>query len=446
MNLKSNESAKEFVLQTVKEQGVKFIRLWFTDILGNLKGFAISSAQLEEALDRGIGFDGSAIEGFARTDESDMVAFPDPTTFAILPWRPQESGVARIFADIRTPEKELFDGDPRQVLKKNLAKAADLGYTFYVGPELEYFYLNSVDDPTPLDTGGYFDQMPMDFATDLRRQTILTLEDIGIETEYSHHEVAPGQDEIVLRYADALTMADNCMTYRLVVKEVAKQHNIHATFMPKPIGNVNGSGMHTHQSLFIGDKNCFYDDKMPDNLSELAMNYIAGILHYAPEFTSITNQWVNSYKRLVPGYEAPVHVTWAKKNRADLIRVPQITRSNPESARIEYRAPDPACNPYLAFSVMLAAGLEGIKNKMEPPEPMTQNVMNMSDDEKAKAGIMVLPGSLHEALKLTEGSTFVRETLGDHVFESFMENKRIEWENYRSHVTDYEIQKYLPVL
>jgi glutamine synthetase len=446
MELRSDKSAKEFVIQTVKEQGVKFIRLWFTDILGNLKGFAISPAQLEEALETGIGFDGSAIEGFARTDESDMVAVPDPSTFAILPWRPKESGVARIFADIKTPEQEYFDGDPRQVLKRNLNAAAELGYTFYVGPELEYFYFKNSDDPTPLDTGGYFDQMPMDFASDLRRETILTLEDVGIEAEYSHHEVAPSQDEIVLRYADALTMADNCMTYQLVVKEVARRHNVHATFMPKPIIDVNGSGMHTHQSLFIGDENCFYDPGKPDNLSEIALSYIAGLLHYAPEFTSITNQWVNSYKRLVPGFEAPIHVTWAKKNRSDLIRVPQITTSKPLSARIEYRAPDPACNPYLAFSVMLAAGLEGIKNNMKPPKPMERNVFDMSVEERKSAGIKELPGSLQEALLLTESSDFVRNALGEHVFESFIKNKHIEWETYRRQVTDYEIQRYLPVL
>jgi len=274
MELRSDESAKEFVTQTVREQGVKFIRLWFTDILGNLKGFAISPAQLEEALETGIGFDGSAIEGFARTDESDMVAVPDPSTFAILPWRPKESGVARIFADIKTPEQEYFDGDPRQVLKRNLNVAAESGYTFYVGPELEYFYFKNSQDPTPLDTGGYFDQMPMDFASDLRRETILTLEDVGIQAEYSHHEVAPSQDEIVLRYEDALTMADNCMTYQLVVKEVARRHNVHATFMPKPLVNVNGSGMHTHQSLFIGDTNCFYDSDKPDNFLRFHSKYI----------------------------------------------------------------------------------------------------------------------------------------------------------------------------
>ena len=441
-----NESAKEFVLQTVKERDIKFIRLWFTDILGSLKGFSIGPAQLEEALERGIGFDGSSIEGFARVDESDMVAVPDPATFAILPWRPQHPGVARIFADIHTPDGAPFEGDPRYVLRRNLQRASEMGYTFYVGPELEYFYFKGPDDPTPVDNGGYFDQMPLDVASDLRRETILTLEEMGIDVEYSHHEVAPGQDEIVLRYTDALTMADNCMTYRLVVKEIARQHGVHATFMPKPLTGENGSGMHTHQSLFRGEVNSFYDSERPGHLSPTALHYIAGLLHRAQEFTAVTNQWVNSYKRLVPGYEAPVYLTWALRNRSDLIRVPHVPRDRPEAARIEYRAPDPACNPYLAFSVMLAAGLEGIKQEMAPPAPMDRNVFEMSDEERTAQEIDVLPGSLHEALQLTEKSDFVRHALGDHVFQSFVKNKHIEWEDYRSQVTDYEIKRYLPVL
>lgn len=446
LDLRSNESAKEFVLQTVKERDVKFIRLWFTDILGNLKSFSIGPAQLEEAMESGIGFDGSSIEGFARVDESDMVAVPDPTTFAILPWRPQRPGVARIFADVHTPDGSPFQGDPRYVLKRNLQRAADMGYTFYVGPELEYFYFKSADDPTPVDNGGYFDQMPVDMGSDLRRETILTLEEMGIEVEYSHHEVAPGQDEIVLRYTDALTMADNCMTYRLVVKEIARKHGVHATFMPKPLADSNGSGMHTHQSLFQGEQNTFYDGEQLGNLSATAQHYIAGILHYAPEFTAVTNQWVNSYKRLVPGFEAPTYLTWARKNRSDLIRVPHVPSNRPDAARIEYRAPDPACNPYLAFSVMLAAGLEGIERKMEPPEPVQQNVFEMSEQERVERGIGALPDSLHEALQRTEKSDFVRKALGDHVFESFITNKHIEWDSYRRQVTDYEIKRYLPLL
>ncbi|MDP7619075.1 MAG: glutamine synthetase family protein [Dehalococcoidia bacterium] len=441
-----DESAKEFVLRTVKEQDVKFIRLWFTDVLGALKGFSISPAQLEEALEYGIGFDGASIEGYARVGESDMVAIPDPNTFAMLPWRPQHPGVARVFADLYTPDGAPFEGDPRYVLRRNLERAAEMGFTFYVGPELEYFYFNGSDDPTPLDQGGYFDQMPLDVASDLRRETILTLEEMGIEAEYSHHEVAPGQDEIVLRYSDALTMADNCMTYRLVVKEIARQHGVYATFMPKPLADVNGSGMHTHQSLFRGEANAFYDADSPDHLSVTARNYIGGILHYAPDFTAITNQWVNSYKRLVAGFEAPVHISWARRNQSDLIRVPRIPENRPDFARIEYRAPDPACNPYLAFSVMLAAGLAGIEQGIEPPPPMEQDVFAMTDQERADLGIGSLPGSLREAIQLVEGSEFVRGVLGDHAFQSFVTNKRIEDDEYRAQVTDYEVRRYLPAL
>ena len=446
MATQADESAKEFVLRTVKERGIKFVRLWFSDILGNLKGFSLSPAQLEVALHRGIGFDGGAIEGFARVDESDMVAVPDPSTFAILPWRPEHPGVARIFADIYTPEGEPFEGDPRYILRRNLKRAQDLGFTFYVGPELEYYYFRGPDDPTPLDNGGYFDQMPLDVASDLRRETILTLEEMGIETEYSHHEVAAGQDEIVLRYTDALSMADNCMTYRLVVREIARQHGVHATFMPKPITGENGSGMHTHQSLFRGEENAFYSADSPYHLSPIALNYIAGILKYAPAFTSITNQWINSYKRLVPGYEAPVYLTWAHRNRSDLIRIPRVPDDNPEAARIEYRAPDPACNPYLAFSVMLAAGLEGIEQNLQPPEPVKENVFNMSNEDREALGIGMLPESLHEAIALTEKSDLVRHALGEHVFASFIQNKRIEWESFRNHVTDFEIKRYMQTL
>ena len=434
------------MLRTVKERGIKFVRLWFSDILGNLKGFALSPAQLEVALDRGIGFDGGAIEGFARVDESDMVAVPDPSTFTILPWRPEHPGVARIFADIYTPEGEPFEGDPRYILRRNLKRAQDKGFTFYVGPELEYFYFRGPEDLTPLDNGGYFDQMPLDVASDLRRETILTLEEMGIEAEYSHHEVAAGQDEIVLRYTDALSMADNCMTFRLVVREIARQHGVHATFMPKPISNQNGSGMHTHQSLFRGDENAFYSANDSNNLSPIALNFIAGLLTHAPAFTAITNQWINSYKRLVPDYEAPVYLTWAHKNRADLIRIPRVPDDNPEAARIEYRAPDPACNPYLAFSVMLAAGLEGIEQNLQPPEPMSESVFSMSNEDREALGIGMLPESLHDALALTEKSDLVRNALGKHVFDSFLKNKRLEWESFRSHVTDFEIERYMQAL
>ncbi|MCZ6891637.1 MAG: glutamine synthetase family protein, partial [Chloroflexi bacterium] len=376
----------------------------------------------------------------------DMVALPDPSTFRILPWRPRENAVARMFCDIQTPEGQPFEGDPRHVLRRNLERAANLGYTFYVGPELEYFYFKGSDSPEPLDSGGYFDQTPLDVPTDLRRDTVLTLEEMGIPVEYSHHEVAPSQHEIDLRYTDALTMANTVMTYRLVVKEVALRHGAYATFMPKPLEHVNGSGMHVHMSLFKGDKNVFYSPEDPDHLSGLARSFVAGLMRHAPEVTAVTNQWVNSYKRLVPGYEAPVYISWARINRSDLIRVPAYRQGKESSVRIEYRAPDPACNPFLAFSVLLAAGLEGIEKEYPVPEPVEQNVYQMSSEERQERGIDTLPGSLWEAVQLTEKSELVRRTLGDHVFNSFIKNKKIEWENYHSRVSDYEIKRYLPVL
>ncbi len=445
MKDKNREEAKAYVLKMTKEHNVRFIRLWFTDILGVLKSFAITPGELEGALEEGMGFDGSSIEGYARIDESDMVAMPDPDTFQILPWRDTHS-VARMFCDIVKPGGEPFVGDPRYVLKRNLKRAADMGYTFYVGPELEYFYFKDSKGTETLDDGGYFDLTPLDVATDLRRDTVLTLEQMGIGVEYSHHEVAPSQHEIDMRYTDALTMADSVMTYRLVVKEIAIEKGVYATFMPKPIFGVNGSGMHVHQSLFKGDRNTFFDAKNEYHLSDTARHYIAGILKYAPEFTLVTNQWVNSYKRLVPGYEAPVYLSWARRNRSDLVRVPEYRPGREKSTRIEFRSPDPACNPYLAFSVMLAAGLEGIEKKYEVPEPVEENVYEMSIAERERRGIGMLPGSLWEAIQLTEQSELVRRTLGDHVFKAFIENKKIEWDNYRFQVTDYELNKYLPVL
>jgi glutamine synthetase len=443
---KKTES-KEYVLKMAKENDVRFIRLWFTDILGVLKSFAISIDELEGALEEGMGFDGSSIEGFARIDESDMVAKPDPDTFQILPWRPLEhNAVARMFCDIKKPGGEPFEGDPRYVLKRNLKKAADLGFTFYVGPELEFFYFKDSKSTETLDSGGYFDLTPMDAATDLRRNTVITLEKMGIGIEYSHHEVAPSQHEIDMRYTDALTMADNVMTYRLVVKQIAINQGAYATFMPKPIFGINGSGMHVHQSLFKGDRNAFFDQKGKYFLSKLARSYVAGLLKYAPEITSINNQWINSYKRLVPGYEAPVYLSWAKRNRSDMIRVPEYRPGKEKATRIELRSPDPACNPYLCFSVMLAAGLKGIEEGLEPPEPVEENVYEMSAKERKDRGIFTLPGSLEEALALTEKSKLVREALGDHVFNAFIENKKIEWNQYRIHVSKYEIDRYLPML
>jgi len=394
---KSREELKEDVLRMARERDVKFIRMWFTDILGILKSFAITIEELEGAMEEGMGFDGSSIEGFARIDESDMVAMPDPTTYQLLPWRPREHrAVARMFCDILRPGGEPFDGDPRYILKRNLKRAADLGYTFYIGPELEYFYFRDSESTVPLDQGGYFDLTPRDAATDMRKETVLTLEEMNIGVEYSHHEVAPSQHEIDMRFTDALTMADSVMTYRLVVKEVALKYGVHATFMPKPVYGINGNGMHVHQSLFKGDRNAFFDAKDEYHLSKVAKCYIAGILKHAPEITSVCNQWVNSYKRLVPGYEAPVYVSWARRNRSDLVRVPEYRPGREKATRIEFRSPDPACNPYLAFSVMLAAGLEGIENNYQVPEPIEENVYEMSEAERTRRNIGTLPASLLE--------------------------------------------------
>lgn len=442
----NRQEGREHVLKMVKEHDIKFIRLWFTDILGMLKSFTITVEELEGALDDGMGFDGSSIEGFARIDESDMVAVPDPSTFQLLPWRPTERGVARMFCDIFRPEGEPFEGDPRYVLKRNLKRAADMGYDCYVGPELEYFYFQDSKGTEPLDQGGYFDMTPLDLATDLRRETVLALEDMGIGVEYSHHEVAISQHEIDMRYADALTMADNVMTYRLVVKQIALGHGVYATFMPKPVFGINGSGMHVHQSLFKGTKNAFFDQNDAYHLSKTAKHYIAGLLLHAPEITSVTNQWVNSYKRLVPGYEAPVYLSWARRNRSDLIRVPEYKLGKENATRIEFRSPDPACNPYLAFSVMLAAGLEGIEKEYKVPDPVEENVYEMTEDERKERGIGILPASIFEAIQLTETSELVRKALGNHVFDAFIKNKKIEWNQYRTQVTEYELKKYLPVL
>ncbi len=441
----SGES-REYVLRLAKEHGVKFIRLWFTDILGNLKSVAITVEELPGALEDGVGFDGSSIEGFARIDESDMIAMPDPTTFAIIPWRPQEHSVARMFCDILHPGGRPFEGDPRYILRRNLQRAADLGYTFYVGPELEYFYFANPESTDLLDHGGYFDMTPLDVATDLRRDTVLVLEQLGIMVEASHHEVAPSQHEIDLRYTDALTMADSTMTYRLTVKEVAMRNNVYATFMPKPLADQNGSGMHVHQSLFKGERNAFFDGDDPYHLSAMARGYIAGLLRHAGEITLATNQWVNSYKRLVPGFEAPVYLSWARRNRSDLIRVPEYLPGKENATRIEYRAPDPACNPYLAFAAMLAAGLEGVEKEYPCPEPVEENVYEMSEEERHERGIAHLPGSLWEAIELAEGSDVLRRCLGDHLFDSLLTNKKIEWSEYRRQVTDYELKRYLPIL
>jgi glutamine synthetase len=441
------DKQQEYVLRTVEERDIRFVRLWFTDVLGMLKSVAVTSSELEGAFTEGIGFDGSAVDGFARVQESDMLAIPDAATFQVLPWRSgDDTAVARMFCDIRTPEGEPFAADPRQVLRRNLARAAEMGFSFYVHPEMEFFVFKSSEEPIPLDNGGYFDLTPLDVQSDFRREAIQTLEAMGISVEYSHHEVAPSQHEIDLRYADGLTMADNLMTYRLVVKEVAMRRGIYATFMPKPLEEHWGSAMHTHVSLFDGDSNAFYDASDPYHLSDVGKQFIAGLLTHAEEITAVCCQWVNSYKRLVPGFEAPVYVSWGRHNRSSLVRIPMYKPKKSASTRIEYRVPDPACNPYLAFSVILAAGLRGIEKNYDLPPEAEDNIYELSDAERRAAGIGRLPHNLGSALTAMEDSELVAEALGEHVFEFFLRNKRVEWEEYRAQVTPFEIRKYLSTL
>ncbi len=439
------KTAKD-VLKIVKEKNVSFIQLWFTDVLGVQKIFSITPSELQEGMEEGMGFDGSSIAGFCRIEESDMIAMPDPATFQIIPWRPSDRPVARMICDIQTPDGKPYEGDPRYVLKRTLKKVNDQGYTFYVGPELEFFYFASDKGPEFLDMGGYFDGLPVDRATDLRRQTIFALQEMGIRVEYSHHEVAPSQHEIDLRYDEALVMADKVMTYRTAVKEIARQNGVYATFMPKPVFGQNGSGMHTHQSLFKGNKNAFYDGRDKYNLSKMAKHYIAGIMAHAPEITAVCNQWINSYKRLVPGYEAPVYVSWARRNRSAMIRVPMYKPGKEKATRMEFRSPDPACNPYLAFAVMLAAGMKGVEKAYPLPEPVEEDIFEMDERARAKAGITSLPGSLYEALCVVQESKLVRDTLGQHIFDKFIENKKVEWDRFRTHVSQFEIDRYLPIL
>lgn len=436
----------ERVLKIARERGVKFIRIWFTDILGQLKSFAINDQELEGALREGMGFDGSSIEGFARIEESDLIAMPDPSTFAILPWRPGEHAAARMFCDIRTPDGQPYAGDTRWILKRMLAEAAKRGWTFQLGPELEYFYFKNDLKPETIDAGGYFDTVPLDEAQDLRRDTILYLEKMGIRVEYSHHEVAPSQHEIDLRHAEALAMADTVVTYKVVVKQVAHAKGLYASFMPKPLAWVNGSGMHVHMSLFEGKRNVFFDAGDPQHLSKTARHFMGGVLRRSREIAAVTNQWVNSYKRLVPGYEAPVYVSWAQRNRSALVRVPMYKPGKEGATRIEARFPDPGCNPYLAFAVLLAAGLDGIDRGTDPGAPVEADIFHMDEAERAKRGIDALPGSLIEALELAKGSGLLRKALGEHVFAKFMANKAIEWDRFRSQVTDWEVEKYLPIL
>jgi len=433
----------DYVLRTVEERGVRFVRLWFTDVLGTLKSFAITPAELEGALEEGMTFDGSAIQGYSRVQESDMLALPDPATFEIVPWRGEDAPVARMFCDIKHLSGDAFEGDPRHVLKRNLDRAREKGFTFYTAPEMEFFIFESADRPEPIDDAGFFDLTELDMVSDLRRQTIVTLEAMGIPVEYSFHELGPSQHEIDLRYTDALSMADNVMTFRQVVKQVAADLGVYATFMPKPIEGAFGSGMHTHLSLFEGDVNAFHDPGDEYGLSKVGRCFIAGLLHHAREITAVTNQTVNSYKRLIAGYEAPVHICWARNNESALVRVPTPKRGKESSTRIEFRSPDPACNPYLAFSVMLAAGLKGVEEGYDLPAEATNNIYEMTPEERTAAGIGSLPQSLTEAITVMEDSELVAETLGEHVFDYFIRNKRQEWLDYKAHVSPWELDRYL---
>ena len=441
---------QDFVLKTIKSRDVHFVRFWFTDVLGHMKSFAVIPSELEDAFSDGMGFDGSCIEGFSPTQESDMLAFPDASTFQVLPWRPESNAVARMFCDIRTPDRQPFEGDPRHVLTRTVQKARDMGYIYNVGPELEYYYFKDPTGTEVLDQGGYFDLTSLDNASDLRRDTVLTLEQMGIPVEYSHHEGGPSQHEIDLRFTDALSMADAVMTYKLVVKEIALKHGVYASFMPKPMCDQPGSGMHVHQSLFdLDGNNAFFDPSDPQgyNLSKTAKQFLAGLLKYAPEFCLVTNQYVNSYKRLVPGSEAPFCISWARDNRSTLVRVPGYRPDREVACRLELRSPDPSANPYLAFAVMLAAGLKGIEDELEPPAPNEgQDLSRATRQELREQGVQTLPDNLGEAVELFAASDLMRETLGDHIHSYLVAEKRAEWNEYQGHVSQWERDRYLSVL
>jgi glutamine synthetase len=438
------DKQRDFVLRTIEERGVKFVRLWFTDVLGTLKSVAIAPAEVEGAFTEGLGFDGSAIEGLSRSYEADVLAHPDPTTFQILPWRGEVNPTARMFCDITTPDGQPAVADPRNVLKRTLARAADAGFTFYTHPEIEFYLLRSnpeaVGGPQPVDRAGYFDNVPGGTAHDFRRSAVRMLEDLGISVEFSHHEAGPGQNEIDLRYADALTTADNVMTFRTVIKEVAIEQGVHATFMPKPFAEHPGSGMHTHLSLFEGDANAFYDAGREYQLSAIGRQFVAGLLRHAPEISLITNQFVNSYKRLWGGDEAPSFVTWGHNNRSALVRVPLYKPGKGQSSRVEYRGIDSAANPYLAFSVMLAAGLAGIERGYELPPEAEDNVWSLTDGERRALGYKALPHSLDQAIALAEESELVADTLGEQVFNYVLLNKRRDWRSYGAQVTPWELE------
>lgn len=444
------DKQRDFVLRTIEERGVKFVRLWFTDVIGTLKSVAIAPAEVEGAFAEGIGFDGSAIEGLTRSYESDLLAQPDPTTFQTLPWRGEIDPTARMFCDITTPDGRPAVSDPRHVLKRTLAKAADAGFTFYTHPEIEFYLLKSSsfgpEGPVPVDSAGYFDNVPGGTAHDFRRRSVRMLEDLGISVEFSHHEGGPGQNEIDLRYADALTMADNVMTFRTVIKEVAIEQGVYATFMPKPLSGHPGSGMHTHMSLFEGERNAFYEEGAKYQLSKTGRHFIAGLLRHANEMAAVTNQFVNSYKRLWGGDEAPSFITWGHNNRSALVRVPMYKPNKGGSSRVEYRALDSAANPYLAYALMLAAGLKGIEEEYELPPEAEDNVWSLSDAERRALGYAALPASLDHALEYMESSELVAETLGESVFNYVLLNKRKEWEAYRGQVTPLELKNNLELL
>jgi glutamine synthetase len=443
----SDEGARKDVVKQIEKEGVQSVLFWFTDIEGHLKSFAITPGEIAAALDDGMGFDGSSITGFNAIEESDMVAIPDPTTFRVMPTRPGETKVGRMICDVVTPDGKPYDGDPRHVLRRALQRMESMGFdTFNIGPELEYFLFKSPDAVEPLDEGGYFAMTTQDAATEIRNETIFALEQMGIPIEYHHHEVGPSQHEIDMRFSAALEMADHTLTYRLIVKEIAAKNGVYATFMPKPIFGENGSGMHTHQSLFKDGRNQFFDESDDWNLSAVGKAFIAGQLKHARELSLVFAQWVNSYKRLVPGYEAPVYVAWSRRNRSALIRIPLYKPGAEQATRAELRCPDPACNPYLTFAALLHAGLEGIEKGYELPPPMEKNLYHLTPEERKEQGIVSLPETLGEAVDEFSGSELMRRALGDHVFDNFVKLKRKEWDEYRVQLTDWEMQRYLKAL
>ena len=435
------------VLARVEQENIEFVRFWFTDILGQLKSFAIGKEELEDAFDHGMGFDGSSISGFNRIEESDMIAMPDPSTFRLLPWRTGETHkVGRVFCDVLKPGGEPYEGDPRYVMKRALQRAKDMGFDhYYLGPELEFFLFKDDQGTEVLDKGGYFDLTTLDVASDFRRDVVFTLRELGIPVEYTHHEVGPSQHEIDMRFADGLDMADRTMTYRIAVKEVAMTHGYYATFMPKPLFGENGSGMHTHQSLFQGSTNAFFDADDEYHLSDVAKSFIAGQLKHARELSALFAPSVNSYKRLVPGYEAPVYIAWSRRNRSALVRVPMYHPGKEKATRMELRCPDPSCNPYLTFAGLLQAGLEGIEKGYELPEPMERNLYDLSPSERHELGVGQLPETLGEAIDELAQSELVEKALGDHIFQRYVDLKREEWEDYRIQVTPWELDRYLAV-